>query len=212
MVRVKFIADEENYEFDVPESWEEITVKEFTKIMELADNKDNLSEIEFFVKVINVLTGIPEEIIYVTPIDKFNQISQLLNFIDKEIKGELKESIIVDGEEYFLKTQFDDLTMGEVISIEMLVEKYGNVNKCLDQLLCIFLRKKKENGKLESFKVSHMERAQQFEKVSITDIYQLMVFFSDGRTLSINSTKDSLEKGQKRKRKAGSMTSMDQQK
>jgi hypothetical protein len=49
------------------------------------------------------------------------------------------------------------------------------------KLLCIFLRKKKENGKLESFKNSFMEREELFENVMISDVNNLFLFFLDGK-------------------------------
>ena len=40
-------------------------------------------------------------------------------------------------------------------------------------------RKKKENGKLEAFKNDFLERAESLRTISISDIHNVFVFFSD---------------------------------
>jgi hypothetical protein len=59
------------------------------------------------------------------------------------------------------------------------------------QLLCIFLRKKKENGKLEKYKTSFMGRQEIFKKIKIDEINHVFNFFLTGRASSANNTADS---------------------
>jgi hypothetical protein len=130
------------------------------------------------------LTGIEEELIYLLTQEQFLEVVEKVKFTNEEIVSELKESILVEGEEYFIKKDFDKLNMGEIISIESLLKQSdGDLSKCMSKLLCVFLRKKKENGNLESFKNSFMEREELFDNVMITDVNNLFVFFSNGRTL-----------------------------
>ena len=69
----------------------------------------------------------------------------------------------------------------------------NNIAPAMAKLLCIFLRKKKENGSLETFKNSFMEREILFEEVIISDVNDLFLFFLDGENLSQNNMKDYLE-------------------
>ena len=58
----------------------------------------------------------------------------------------------------------------------------------MPQLLCIFLRKKKENGQLEKYKTSFMNRVEIFKKIKIDEINHIFNFFLTGRNLSPNNT------------------------
>lgn len=198
MIKLNFEADDETYSYEIPESWKEVNVEQFCKIMEAQELLDNKNPIMASVKMINAITGIPEDIIMLTPVDEVKKISESLQFTNTEIETNETESVIVDGEEYFIKKDFNSLNMGEVITIETIMDQTNqNIFKAFDQLLCIFLRKKKDNGKLEAFKTEHLTRADIFKKVSISDIYQTMVFFSNGNPLLENNTKESLENKEK---------------
>lgn len=201
MIDLRLNIDGEDYNFELPESWEDIKVKDFSKIIGVQE-KDNLNGLERIIEIINVISGIPVDLIMMIPITEFNKITEKLAFVNEDIKAQMKDSIIVNGEEYFLKKDFDNLTMGEIITIEMLVEETGgNIFKALDKLLCVFLRKKRDNGKLEMFKTDMLERSDIFKDISITEIYQLMIFFSTGRVSLENSTVDSSEKKERKKKK-----------
>ena len=101
-----------------------------------------------------------------------------------EIDGDIEQSIIVDGEEFFLYTEFEKLNVGEQWSIDILTkEANGNLLNVYTKLLCMFLRKKKDNGKFESFEVEHLDRAPMFGKLSIVTVQRLMIFFLNGETI-----------------------------
>lgn len=193
MVKLNIEIEEEIKEYFIPENWSEIKAHQFGAIIETQDT-DNLTGIEKAIQVMKSVTDIDEEMIYQLPIQEFNKIVDILSFTNTPIQAEVKESIIVGDEEYFLKKDFDQLVLGEIISIEMIMEKTkGNVFSNIEELLCVFLRKKKDNGKLESFKTDMMLRANKFREIPITDIYQLMLFFLNGEGSLKNNMKDSLE-------------------
>lgn len=196
MKRIEFIADDESHFFEIPENWSEVNVEQFCGIMEAQEVLESIKNpILASVKMINIITGIPEDIIMMTPVDEIKKISESLEFTNTEVESIEKESLIVDGQEFFLKKDYNSLTMGEVITIDTLTQQTNNnIFKALDKLLCVFLRKKKENGKLETFRAEFLGRAELFKKVSIADVYQTIVFFSNGKGLLDNNTKVSSEK------------------
>jgi hypothetical protein len=63
----------------------------------------------------------------------------------------------------------------------------------MDKLLCVFLRKKKENGKFETFTPEMMERVNVFNRAPISKVYNVFSFFLDGGVLSANNIQDFLE-------------------
>ena len=98
---------------------------------------------------------------------------------------------MIDGEEYFVKNKFEDLTMGEIITIEQIQEETdGNIFKAMPKLLTLFLRKKNKKGDLEKFDVRFIgERMDKFKNITITDVYTLFFSFTNGGNLSANNTK-----------------------
>lgn len=196
MVTLKLELDGEQMTFSIPESWSEVTVEQFAKIFTV--NPADMTSVERAVRIVNIFTDVDEDYLYMMSPEQFNQVAEIISFTNSEIQPTGKESIIVEGDEYFIKKDFNQLTMGEVISLELLIEQSnGNIGAKMAEMLCVFLRKKREDGKLEGFKKSFMQRAEMFKHVSVADVNDIFVFFSDGENLSSISTKASLESGEK---------------
>jgi hypothetical protein len=192
MITLNLEIDGEARTFDLPESWNEVSVDTFSKIWGI--DREAFTPIELTVESVSLMTGIDSDsLMMMTPVE-FNKVAEIIEFTNKDVEGTNVDSITVDGEEYFLYKDFNKLTMGEVISLEILMEKAdGKLMTVMPDMLCLFLRKKKENGKLESFKKSFMERAESFKKVSIADVNDIFLFFSNGGDSSISNMKESLE-------------------
>ena len=193
MINLIIDLDGEEKEFLIPTSWNEVSVKKAAKLAEI--QVSNKTDIESAADIVSVLADIDQETIYMLTADQFNDLVENIKFtLDKIDSPELKDSIFIDGEEYFLKKDFTKLTMGEIISVDTILKQYeNNVAPSMAKLLCIFLRKKKENGSLETFKNSFMQRESLFEEVIISDVNNLFLFFLDGENLSQSNTKDYLE-------------------
>lgn len=180
-INLEIEIDGDVKEFVIPQSWNEVSVGQTTKLALL--QRDGVNNLELMVKILSILAKMDEDIVYMMQQEDFVKVIEAINFTNQEIKGELKDCVNIEGEDYYLKKDFDKLTMGEIISIETIIKQHNNnVQLALPQLLCIFLRKKKENGNLESFKNSFMQRQELFEGLTITDVNDIFVFFLDGRS------------------------------
>lgn len=193
MVTLNIEIDEQELRFDIPSSWEDVTVEKFSNIWKI--DVKNLTQIEYTVKMVNHFTDIEEDILYMMSPEQFEQVAKTIEFTSVDVIGSKKDSIIIDGEEWFLKKDYDKLNMGEVVSLQIIMEQAkGNLSTKFAEMLCIFLRKKLPSGKLESFKNSFMEeRVDIFKKASIADVNDLLLFFSGGVTLSNSNTQVSTE-------------------
>ena len=181
MKTLEIIIDEETKNFNIPESWEEVSVYKTMQLYKL--NEVECNHIEKIVKILNILTEVDESILYQMTQDQFMEIASTINFTNQEIKGELKDFVVLDGEEYYIKKDFDKLTVGEIISIDTIMTNNDNdLSKSMTQLLCVFLRKKLDSGKLEPFDNDFMEREELFRAIPITDINNIFSFFLDGKT------------------------------
>ena len=192
MINLKLEIDDEVREFNLPENWDEVTIGDFVKLFSF--EREGLNSVELSVKIINVLTDINENLIMMMDVKDFEKLAEVFAFTSKELKPINVESIELEGETYYLKNDFSKLTMGEVISIETILQSAdGNLFKVMDKLLCIFLRKKKDNGNLEAFKGEFMDRVNLFRKAPISKVYNIFSFFLTGGTILEDNTKDYLE-------------------
>lgn len=193
MVNLNLTIDDEVKEFNIPESWDEVNVEQFGKLFSF--NREELTPIQLGVKTLNIFIGVDEETLMMLNYDDFINLINIVNFTNKDIETVKFESIDVNGDNYFIKDDFSQLTMGEVISIETLLQQSnGNLFNVMAKLLCVFLRKKKDNGKLESFKSEFLTREEIFKTLPISKIYGIFVFFLNGGTLLDPNMKEYSEK------------------
>lgn len=182
MVKVTIEIEDDEFTFDIPENWDEVNVGQFCKLFSF--NREELNSIEIAVKILNIFTNIDEELLMMMNYDDFTRLIDIISFTNGEVSTDISEYIELDGDKYFIKNDYENLTMGEVISIEVILnESHGNIFKVMDKLLCIFLRKKKDSGKLESFKGTFMDRQELFSKAPISKVYGIFVFFLSGDNL-----------------------------
>ena len=192
MVKLNLEIDGENKTYDIPTQWDDVTVDKFIEIVKL-DEKKHINDLEKVMELMNILTTIPKDDVELLPVESFMEIQNNFSFVKTDVDKKMKDSIVIDGEEYFVKNDFNDLTMGESITIETLLKEADNPMYILDKMLCLFLRKKKENGKLESFKTTFLtDRIDIFRNAPITEVYNNLIFFSNGVDILENSMKDFL--------------------
>jgi hypothetical protein len=181
MIEIKLQVDNDGVkDYYFPSSWEDVTVEQFCNIYSIDTNIHTGMFYSF--ELIHQLSGIDREIVEQIDYQDYKELIKSLEFVYTPIKEEKKESITIEGEEYFLHTEFNSYTAGEVISIETILQSAdGDVKKVMGKLLCIFLRKKNENGELEKFNTRFMSREEMFNKIKISDINHIFNFFQFGR-------------------------------
>jgi hypothetical protein len=180
MITIELNIDGEDKVFTIADKWEEVTVKQSSELFSL--NRDR-NQLELVVTIVSILSGMDEDVIYMMSQEQFGELVEVIKFTNEEVKCDLKDFITIDGEDYYLKKDFEKLNLGEIISIETLLQQNGgDLTKSMSKLLCIFLRKKKENGELESFRNEFMEREVIFDNTIITDVNDLFLFFLDGKS------------------------------
>lgn len=192
MVEVNIeLENEEIKKFTFPTSWDEVTVEQFTRLFENKTPTEN--QLKATVRIMSSLSGIDEKILMMMDVEDFKKLSLNLSFIGEEVGNNNVDYIELDGEKYYLYKDFNKMTTGEIITIETIMDStQGNIYKVMPQLLCLFLRKKKDNGKFEKFSTDMLDRADKFKNAKITDIHHIFNFFSTGEALFNHSTLDSI--------------------
>jgi hypothetical protein len=190
MIDINVELDEGVKTYQFPTSWSEVSVEQFSNLYSI--DKDIHSGMFYTFEVIHQLTGIDRDIVEQIDYEAFTELVKTLKFIYEPVVDKVSESVVVDGEEYFLYTEFGKYTAGEIISIETILQgANNNFIKVMPQLLCIFLRRKTNNGSLEKYKTSFMSRVTKFKTIKIDEINHVFSFFLTGRVSSPNNTADS---------------------
>lgn len=157
--------------WNVPKSWDEVTLKMYSDIERFYENKEENFDVR---KVLHILTNHTEDEINMLPLDFLEQIMEKLSFITEPIKEEEPRNWVeIDGERYTVHTE-NQLKTGEYIASDTALK--GDRHNYAG-LLAILCRKegelydsKFENEVLES-------RIKLFEAQPITKIFCIIGFF-----------------------------------
>lgn len=181
------LDDQQTKTFNFPENWDEVTVKQFCKLSKLHSNENQLMGA---VNMISAISDIDTGILFDMDVDDFRNLASTASFITQEVTRTDTEFIEINGEKYFLYTDFNKLTTGEVITVETLIDgSGGDLYSVMGDILCVFLRKKNEDGTFEKFNTNMLKRKEMFLELPISQIYHIFAFFLDGNNSSINNMK-----------------------
>lgn len=190
MVEVNIEVEGLNKTYNIPTEWDEITVKQFTQLYRVKDQTSN--ELMGIVNLISAISDIDTSLLLQMDIDDFKNLTSKITFITGEVPRVDVDYLEVGEDKYYLYTDFNKLTTGEVITIETLLESSEfDIHKIMADLLCLFLRKKDEEGRYEKFSTDMLKRKEIFLTLPITKIYHVFGFFLDGRNISTSNMKDS---------------------
>lgn len=182
MVIVK-IADSE---YTLPESWDEVNLEKFKLIMEKnAQIKEYKSQILFGLEIFSILIDCPLQLLRSLTKESFETLTKEIEWINKEPVGVDKEHFIIEGKKWKPLKDLNKLTMGDNISLEMMIAE-SNEATLLVNILPILIREVKvikEGGKevevLGDFNAEKYEELRNlFQKnIFITDVINFKDFF-----------------------------------
>lgn len=182
----------------VPTSWEDITVNQYQMLNTLERDKYK-TDMLYTIALIDILCGIDSKKL---PIHSFNEIALLISFLTLELKPIRKETITVEGEVFHWVADFGSISVGEMISVEQIIDMEElTYNLSVDVIAAVLLRKEGEDFDAKEF----TKRRDLFGELPITELLGMVNFFSNGGRHSILNTKDCLitpkiTKGTKAKR------------
>jgi len=162
----------------IPTKWSDVTLKEFIELSALdIDSFD--SHIDYYVKMLGVFGN--DNISDILEFVKLSDITDIVNqmsFMNTKPKEIDKKEVTINGEVFRLIENMNEITVGEYVSIETLIEQ-GNLNSIssIPAILSVILKPVNEvfdssivNKRMELFK----------EELSIEDVLGMSVFFSTG--------------------------------
>ena len=162
----------------IPTKWSDVTLKEFIELSALdIDSFD--SHIDYYVKMLGIFGN--DNISDILEFVKLSDITDIVNqmsFMNTPPEEVDKKEVTIDGKVFRLIENMNEITVGEYVSIETLIEQ-GNLNSVssIPAILSVILKPVNEvfnssivNERMELFK----------NKLSIEDVLGMSVFFSTG--------------------------------
>ena len=178
-MKIEVIENDELREFKLPDSWEDITSGNFTRISTIA-NREDLTETDRVILLISELSGIDYNTILKMDITHIEEFEKALSFLKDPMPEYKEEYIEVDNKKYYFKSDYTQLTFGEFISNEKISEgAKENIYKAFPKLLCVFLREK-QDGVLEEFDGAFMKRETKFATIPIYKVIKVLMAFMNG--------------------------------
>jgi hypothetical protein len=183
MVIVKLI----DKEYEMPEGWNEVNLSKFEQILEknrlIAEYK---SQILFGLEVFSILIGCPMDDLRNLSKSSFEILTKEIEWVNETPKAEHKEEFIIGGEKFKPLRDLNKMTMGESISLELMIKESNEANLLIN-ILPILLRKvkqvKDEKGNITEELIpfeseKYEERKNLFkENIFITDVIAFKDFF-----------------------------------
>ena len=193
---VKLKIDDKATEFKLPTSWDEVSVAQYSKLM-LAIEKEGTTEIELMIKSLEALVGIDGGILTKVPIkmlrDAYKQLGELTSNMPS---NELSRVVEIDGIEYGIIPDFNEITLGEFVDLDnYLQDNYNNLNKIFAVLYRPVIERDGNNYNIEPYSLKNIsDRRELFNnRLSIDTVYGALVFFCSIGSKHIESTLYSLE-------------------
>ena len=202
---IELIVDDKVSKYELPTEWNEVSISQYSKLMKVLDNED-ASEIEVIIRTLEALIGIESRVLTKAPLKYLKSVYvELAILTSKEPANHLKKVIEIDGVEYGMIPDFNDLTLGEFVDLDnYLQDSWNNLVKIFAVLYRPIVERKGDKYIIEDYTLKDIkERREIFsDKLSIDTAFGAMIFFYDIGSKLIENMVSSLEMQNQELRKA----------
>jgi hypothetical protein len=172
-------------EYNIPTSWDEITIGQQIEISELVNRDESFRNIH----MISTYTGIPMEILQRMNINDFKKILNIMKFLKEEHNPVVIKSFVHKGNIYFLA---DSMLKGETqdfLSIEGILKRFkDNPTKALPYIVAITCKRQGET--LTDYDA--VQRGEEFLDLPYSTVNNIWFFFAETGNMLSNSIKQYL--------------------
>jgi hypothetical protein len=180
------IIELEGKEYNMPQSWEEVSLEMFEKIVDLTSIFSEFqSRYQFSIEMLSILTSAPKEQLSKMSKKSFEELATACEWSQQQITTKSKKKFNIDGEEYLVIKDLNSLEMGDMVSLELMIGNSSPSNLLIN-ILPILIRKAKvinKSGKV--VKVPGPFVAEEYEllrdkfkrNLNVADVNDLKDFF-----------------------------------
>mgnify|MGYP003635702590 FL=1 len=190
----------EKVSIEIPTTWNDISIKMYSKFERLKKRRSKLEEEEFNIQVICIICDIEREMLERMEVKDINKIAKELRFLmsSQPNTDDLQKKVDWNGKKYGFIPNLSEITMGEYIDIE---EYCKEAHKNIHKIMSILYRPiKKENStryNIESYSPSEEIEESFLEFPILPSMSALSFFFRLGRKLPIASVRYSRRERQR---------------
>lgn len=142
----------ENIVYDVPKSWDAITVEQFIKMEALSKLND---ELEMKSGVVQLLCKIPDNIIPLCSCADIDHVFSKLDFIEKtEPSIDITNTFFIEGKEFYFDSNFQKSMNNDMFrdGLSLLKEPLPNLDKILAMFIRPVVKRSYSYSKFKGFK------------------------------------------------------------
>lgn len=177
--------------YNVPTSWEDITIKDQIRVSEISQKYTGLTS---QLQLLAGYSNIPVDVLKHINIKHLPELLSNLEFINEPLNQDPISKFEYKGDKYYVMPTLIDGEFQDFISLESVIQMYAE--KPADGLpFIIAILCKREGETLDSFDIE--ERAKHFLDLPIDIANRVSVFFSQLEKLSMINTPTFLEQYQK---------------
>ena len=166
---------------NVPESWDDITLKKYQDIERYYDKDDASGETTFnVIDVLDIMIDKDREYIMSLPSEFLEIILDRMSFLTEQPEVEKTNKIVIDGETYSINVM-EKLKLGEYVAVDNALKNDRHDYATIMAILC-----RKEGEVYDSkFEAEMFEkRKEMFENVPVIKVFGIIAFFLDLYILS----------------------------
>ena len=164
----------------IPNEWSDVTVSEFQQLAALSPDQIPNKRI---VSIISILTNIENPLLLDN--GTIREISEMLTFMNTPITKERFESFSHNGKHYEWIGGFDEITIGEQISIEQSIQMEElNYSQSFDLVMAVLLREK--GVEFDASKIK--ENRDLYSSFPVDVTHGMILFFLSGGLLFSRTT------------------------
>jgi hypothetical protein len=174
-MRVKVKKEGKQETYNLIDSWSDVTLEKWLKIVDFETG----SKTEQAEETIAALSNMPKDLVKELSLRDVAVIMGKIAELQSKQDTTLKKVIEIDGVEYGMHPNLDDITLGEYADIETFIK--NGIEKNMPELMAVLFRPVKErNGEAYTIKAYDGDitiRAEQMKKMSAEQVQSSLVFF-----------------------------------
>lgn len=202
---IELIVDGEVSKYELPTDWKEVSISQYANLMKVLESEE-MNDIESIIRTLEALIGIESRILTKAPLKYLKEVySELSILTSKQPSNYLKKVIEIEGIEYGMIPNFEDLTLGEFADLDnYLQDSWNNLDKIFAVLYRPIVERKGDKYIIEDYTLKDIKDRRKIfsDRLSIDTAFGAMVFFYDIGSKLIENMVSSLEMQNQELRKA----------
>ena len=174
-MKVKIKKEGKIKEYKVIESWNDVTLEKWIRLLELQKGSKSKEALE----TVSELSDISKKLIKELSIQDVAAIMKYVTDLQNEKDSSLKRIINIEGVEYGFHPDFEKLTLGEYADLETFIK--NGVENHLPEIMAVLYRpvieKKNKVYTIEAYDGDIAIRSEIMKKMSASQVQKSLVFF-----------------------------------